>query len=95
MPAYPSARYPERMGNLYTLLVIVFLLSVAVSHDRLTASPVQELSVRHRYSLATWEATRFPVKWLRKTGNFLFPYNLTAEDQEQLVLDFFSLGPGS
>ncbi len=79
------------MGNLYTLLIVVFLLSVAVSHDRLTASPVEEISVRHRYSLATWEATRFPVKWLRKAGNFLFPYELTAEDDTQLVLDFFSL----
>ena len=79
------------MGHLYTLLIVVFLLSVAVSHDRLTVSPVEEISVRHRYSLATWEATRFPVKWMRKVGNFLFPYKLTAEDQEQLVLDFFSM----
>ncbi len=72
------------------MFIIVFLLSVAVSHDRLTASPVEELSVRHRYSLATWEVTRFPVKWLYKAGNFLFPHKPTAEEQEQLVLDFFS-----
>ena len=91
LPPCPLARYPEYMGNLYTLLIVVFLLSVAVSHDTLTTSRVQELSVRHRYSLATWEATRFPVKWLRKAGNFLFPYKLTADDQEQLVLDFFSM----
>ena len=78
------------MSNLYTLLMVVLLLSVAVSHDSLTASPVQELSVRHRYSLATWEVMRFPVKWLYKAGTFLFPYKLTTENQEQLVLDFFS-----
>ena len=72
------------------MFIIVFLLSVAVSHDRLTASAVEELSVRHRYSLATWEVTRFPVKWLHKAGNFLFPHKPTAEEQEQLVLDFFS-----
>ena len=73
------------------MLIVVFLLSVAVSHDRLTASPVEELSVRHRYSLATWEVTRFPVKWLHKAGTFLFPHKPTAEEQEQLVLDFFSM----
>ena len=72
------------------MLIVVFLLSVAVSHDRLTASAVEELSVRHRYSLATWEVTRFPVKWLHKAGTFLFPHKPTAEEQEQLVLDFFS-----
>ena len=72
------------------MLIVVFLLSVAVSHDTLTASRVQELSVRHRYSLATWEVTRFPVKWLYKAGTSLFPYNLTAKDHNQLVLDFFS-----
>ena len=72
------------------MLIVVFLLSVAVSHDTLTASPVEELSVRHRYSLATWEVTRFPIKWLHKAGTFLFPHKPTAEEQEQLVLDFFS-----
>ena len=73
------------------MLIVVFLLSAAVSHDTLTVSPVEELSVRHRYSLATWEVTRFPVKWLYKVGTFLFPHKPTAEDQEQLVLDFFSM----
>ena len=73
------------------MLIVVFLLSAAVSHDTLTVSPVEELSVRHRYSLATWEVTRFPVKWLYKAGTFLFPHKPTAEDQEQLVLDFFSM----
>ena len=73
------------------MLMVVFLLSVAVSHDTLTVSRVEELSVRHRYSLATWEVTRFPVKRLYKAGTFLFPYKLTEENQEQLVLDFFSL----
>ncbi len=73
------------------MLIVVFLLSAAVSHDTLTVSPVEELSVRHRYSLATWEVTRFPVKWLHKAGAFLFPHKPTAEEQEQLVLDFFQM----
>ena len=72
------------------MFIVVFLLSVAVSHDTLTVSRVEELSVRHRYSLATWEVTRFPVKWLHKAGLFLFPYNQAVEDHKQLVLDFFS-----
>ncbi len=71
------------------MFMVAFLLSVAVSHDTLTTSRVEDLSVRHRYSLATWEVTRFPVKWLYKVGNFLFPHKPTAEEQEQLVLDFF------
>ena len=72
-------------------LSLVILLNVAVPHDALRLSPVQQLSVRYHYNLLGWLVTNLPAKWLYLLGNGVFPIRQESSQRAETVQDYFRM----
>ena len=79
------------MRSLAITLSLVLLLILAVPHDTLNLTPVQELSFRHHYNLVAWEVTNLPAKWFRWLGNAVWPFRQERGQRLESITEYFRL----
>ncbi len=79
------------MRSLLIIFSIAVALALALSHDTLHLSPVQQLSFRYQYDLVTWEATHLPAKWLHWLWAKTFPFPQGPQESPQAVKTYFQL----
>ena len=79
------------MRSLAITFSLALLLALAVAHDTLRPSAVQQLSVRYHYNLVGWEVANLPDKWLYWLGNAAFPFRQESGDRLEAVQEYFRL----
>ncbi len=71
------------MQRIVASFLAVLLLVIAVAHDTLALTPVQELAAPYHFNYVIWESANFPAKWFHLLVDWLQPFKRT--DQEKLA----------
>ena len=79
------------MRSLVITFSLALLLALAVAHDTLRLTPVQQLSVRYHFNLVGWEVANLPAKWFHWLGNAAFPFRQESGDRMEAVQEYFRL----
>ena len=83
-PARPHAHRFQLLRNVF--LAALLLLLLVPRHGDYHITPVEQIAFRHLFSLAEWEITNFPRKWLHQLA-VLFPGSKPSRQERIEIVD--------